>query len=120
MERPPLGGPSNLSALFVQALVHRSKKIAPDIRFGSKADIAASSINVCFTPESGHRNSVVECPLRAKSGHSRSLPQSARLILAEQLGRDRPIGGVVKPLSFYRPFRIGPLEFRLSRPPIVA
>ena len=27
-------------------------------------------VNVCFTPKSGHRNSVVECPLCAKSGLS--------------------------------------------------
>src|SRR5262249_26846503 len=27
-----------------------------DVRFGSKADIGARPINVCFTPESGHRN----------------------------------------------------------------
>ena len=26
-----------------------------DVRFGSKADIAASPTNVCFTPESGHQ-----------------------------------------------------------------
>jgi hypothetical protein len=25
-----------------------------DVRFGSKADIAASPTNVCFTPKSGH------------------------------------------------------------------
>jgi hypothetical protein len=42
----------------------------PDVRFGSKADIGASPTNVRFTPKSGHRNSVVECPLCAKSRHS--------------------------------------------------
>jgi hypothetical protein len=29
-----------------------------NVRFGSKADIAASPTNVRFTPESGHWNSV--------------------------------------------------------------
>jgi len=38
-----------------------------NVRFGSKADIEARPINVRFTPESGHRNSVVECPLCAKA-----------------------------------------------------
>src|SRR6516162_9616590 len=33
------------------------------VRFGSKADIAAYSINVCFTPESGHRLGKLACPL---------------------------------------------------------
>src|SRR6516165_7430118 len=35
----------------------------------SKADVAVLSCDVRFTPNSGHRNSVVECPLCAKSGH---------------------------------------------------
>ena len=34
-----------------------------NVRFGSKADIAALPINVRFTPESGHRNSTAKCPL---------------------------------------------------------
>jgi hypothetical protein len=37
-----------------------------DFRFGSKADVEAVSADVRFTPESGHWNSVVECPLCAK------------------------------------------------------
>src|SRR5215469_8825201 len=36
----------------------------------SLADTAISPGHVRFTPESGHRYSVVECPLCAKSGHS--------------------------------------------------
>src|SRR5262252_7950108 len=40
-----------------------------DVRFGSKADIGVRPRNVRFTPESGHWNPVVECPLCAKSGH---------------------------------------------------
>ena len=35
------------------------------VRFGSLADIKARLPNVRFTPKSGHRNSVVECPLCA-------------------------------------------------------
>ena len=41
-----------------------------DVRFGSKADIGARLRDVRFTPKSGHWNSVVECPLCAKSGHA--------------------------------------------------
>jgi hypothetical protein len=37
--------------------------------FGSKADIAALSWDVCFTPESGHWRTTLGCPLCAKSGH---------------------------------------------------
>src|SRR5262249_52129123 len=40
-----------------------------DVRFGSKADIREGATDVRFTPESGHWNSVVECPLCATSGH---------------------------------------------------
>jgi hypothetical protein len=32
-----------------------------------ETDIGASPINVRFTPKSGHRNSVLECPFCAKS-----------------------------------------------------
>jgi hypothetical protein len=40
-----------------------------DVRFGSKADIGARPIEVRFTPESGHWNSIEECPVCAKSRH---------------------------------------------------
>src|SRR5262249_23575281 len=40
-----------------------------NVRFGSKADIATPPTNVCFTPKSGHWNSVAKCPHCAKSGH---------------------------------------------------
>jgi hypothetical protein len=33
----------------------QQQSLAADVRFGSKADIEASSPNVRFTPESGHR-----------------------------------------------------------------
>ena len=46
--------------------VRFAKQVA-HVRFGSLADIEARPINVRFTPESGHRNSVVECPLCAKA-----------------------------------------------------
>jgi len=57
---------------------------AAHVRFGSKADIDPLTLHVRFTPKSGHRNSVVECPLCAKSGHSAYGPahtmSSARLV----------------------------------------
>src|SRR5215469_5021363 len=36
---------------------------------GQKADMAAHSSDVRFTPNSGHWNSFSKCPLCAKSGH---------------------------------------------------
>src|SRR5215472_3107640 len=42
-----------------------------DVRFGSKADIAAAPINVRFTPKSGHWDSVVKCPLCPRSRSQR-------------------------------------------------
>src|SRR5262249_12419772 len=44
-----------------------------NVRFGSKADIEAPPTNVCFTPKSGHWNSVGKCPLCAKSRHQITL-----------------------------------------------
>src|SRR5262249_2634748 len=43
-----------------------------DVRFGSKADICAAKSHVRFTPESGHLQRKLECPLWAKSGHRQS------------------------------------------------
>src|SRR5262245_45361774 len=43
---------------------------ARDVRFGSKADIRACSGDVRFTPESGHWDSGMKCPLCAKSRHT--------------------------------------------------
>jgi hypothetical protein len=34
-----------------------------DVRFGSKADMARSNFDVRFTPESGHCQATVGCPL---------------------------------------------------------
>jgi hypothetical protein len=45
-------------------------KHAPDVHFGSKADIGAHPINVRFTPKSGHWFRMLGCPLCAKSRHS--------------------------------------------------
>jgi hypothetical protein len=47
---------------------HQSR--AADVRFGSKADIAAPPTNVRFTPKSGHCGARLACPLCANSGHS--------------------------------------------------
>jgi hypothetical protein len=44
-----------------------------EVRFGSKADIAAVSSHVRFTPESGHCRTMLGCPLCAKSGHANSI-----------------------------------------------
>src|SRR5262249_25154273 len=49
-----------------------------NVRFGSKADIGARPMNVGFTPESGHWNSVGQCPLCAKSGHQVTSIRSPR------------------------------------------
>jgi len=40
-----------------------------DVRFGSKADIGTWITDVRFTPESGHFQRRLRCPLSAKSGH---------------------------------------------------
>ena len=47
----------------------RQSVAATNVRFGSKADIDGLPLDVRFTPESGHWNSVAKCPLCAKSGH---------------------------------------------------
>src|SRR6516165_8872517 len=65
------------------------------VRFGSKADIAAPPTNVRFTPESGHRNSVVECPLCAKSRHLQCGKQ--RLYSITSLARPRSDNGTSIP-----------------------
>ena len=46
----------------------RQQSCPVHVRFGSKADIARDQLNVRFTPKSGHRNSLTECPLCANSG----------------------------------------------------
>src|SRR5262249_31841312 len=44
-----------------------------NVRFGSKADIAARPVDVRFTPKSRHCGARLACPLRAKSGHTLKL-----------------------------------------------
>jgi hypothetical protein len=43
--------------------------MAVNVRFGSKADMTPRNLDVRFTPKSGHRLSVLACPLCAKRGH---------------------------------------------------
>src|SRR5262249_10885495 len=40
-----------------------------DVRFGSRADVVVSRIDVRFTPHSGHVRCTSRCLLRAKSRH---------------------------------------------------
>jgi hypothetical protein len=40
-----------------------------EVRFGSKADVGWPPVDVRFTPESGHRLALAECPLCANNGH---------------------------------------------------
>ena len=40
-----------------------------NVRFGSKADIGLASVDVRFTPKSGHGRVLAECPLCAISRH---------------------------------------------------
>jgi hypothetical protein len=66
--------------------------IGVDVRFGSKADVTVSPLDVRFTPESGHLQCTSPCPLSARSGHSRthSIISSAR---AMRVGGTTPIKG---------------------------
>ena len=41
-----------------------------NVRFGSKAEVKATNIDVRFAPESGHLQCTSACPLCANSGHS--------------------------------------------------
>src|SRR5262252_9942375 len=77
-----------------------------DVRFGSKADMEVIAGNVRFTPESGHWNSVVECPLCAKSGlmrrnkrcsvatHIEARPPDARFTLKAGCSAERESVGI--------------------------
>jgi len=59
-----------------------------DVRFGSKADIGEGPTDVRFTPESGHRNSVVECPLCAKSRHSALRKETSLFFTDDRLDKE--------------------------------
>ena len=51
------------------------QSLGPNVRFGSKADIGLSPVDVRFTPRSGHCRTTLGCPLCAISGHRlRALP----------------------------------------------
>src|SRR5262249_7699831 len=63
-----------------------------NVRFGSKADIGASSINVRFTPESGHWNRHVYHLRRSDSG---SLGIFAAIRRASSLRLEQSISGGV-------------------------
>jgi hypothetical protein len=55
-----------------------------NVRFGSKADIERSAWDVRFTPESGHFQRRLRCPLSANSGHygaDRELLEAVTIIL---------------------------------------
>src|SRR5262249_48641614 len=77
--------------------------LAANVRFGSKADIEACLRDVRFTPKSGHRNSVAECPLCAKSGHCDLFDtinvRSSSLPLVDGVGTIRDQTAVVGPRS---------------------
>jgi hypothetical protein len=52
-----------------------------DVRYGSKADVEPSNLDVRFTPKSRHRLSLSSCPLCAKSRHA-----TIRVSLVQRLG----------------------------------
>lgn len=47
----------------------RSRRKVSDVRSGSKADMTRLDCDVGYTPESGHRADVLECPPSGRSGH---------------------------------------------------
>ena len=54
-----------LPLLLAKACAVKAIWAAADVRFGSKADIAASPTDVRFSAKSGHWNSAAKCPLCA-------------------------------------------------------
>jgi len=76
MINPPLGQTvGNAEGCGNELVLGDSTEI--DVRFGSKADMAAIPNDVRFTPKSGHWQTTVGCPVCAKSRHSRLLPLRA-------------------------------------------
>jgi transposase-like protein len=55
-----------------------------DVRFGSKADIPAMSRDARFTPESGHLEVQMACPLCARSRHGPGCPSWRQVSGREQ------------------------------------
>src|SRR5262249_35086534 len=64
-----------------------AKTALSNVRFGSKADMAAHSSDVRFTSKSGHWNSVVECSLCAINVRFASRRTARR---CTRYDRDRP------------------------------
>jgi hypothetical protein len=57
------------SSSGTHAPVYLDCKRAPNVRFGSKADICSAKRHVRFTPSSGHWQRTSPCPFCANSGH---------------------------------------------------
>jgi hypothetical protein len=53
----------------VQGQFAQQRTCTTHVRFGSKADIGLASVDVRFTPNSGHCWVRLGCPLSANSGH---------------------------------------------------
>ena len=66
----------------------------PNIRFGSLADITASSCNACFTPKSGHSPHELPCLLCANSGF---LYRSNKLYSITSSARASTVAGMSRP-----------------------
>jgi hypothetical protein len=50
--------------------LYYQQSTSTDVRFASKADVAARLNKFRFTPESGHQPDIAPCPLCARSRHS--------------------------------------------------
>src|SRR5215469_3443670 len=75
-----------------------------DVRFGSKAEIAARPRNVRFTPKSGHQLSALGCLLCAKSRRLVPIRSPCR--------RVRRLGGMVSPSVLqFSPKSVQPMDF---------
>src|SRR5215469_1982342 len=64
-----IGFPLRSNMFLGGAVCASQQNSGANVRFGSKADIVRVSTDVRFTPKSGHRLPVLECPLCAKSRH---------------------------------------------------
>ena len=56
--------------------------VRPHVRFGSKADIGLSPIDVRYSPKSGHGRVLAECPLCANSGHRQAAGAFAEAVIS--------------------------------------
>jgi len=73
----------------------RQQLSGPNVRFGSKADIAAPPTNVRFTPKSGHRNRPADYLRRTGSG-SLAIFAAMRRASSRRVSRDQHSGIVTK------------------------